>query len=629
MTTCEKCKKETSYRRVRNAEGLLVCRRCRDGAELVGGKVVAKKRPPVPKKKTAKKTTRRTTKKTAKPKTAKSRLAAWKKPATDYTGREHIVCVAGAGTGKSFSLTGLVMALAGLEREDGKTPSEEQVAIFDAVAGEGRKPKYVTAIAFNNTIVDEFKEKYAWLIKKLAGLGISLRFSTIHSLGNGAVWKAYGKTEVTKYRTLDMLEESEGKTEEDIDEEWGEGTTKATVELVHFAKVTLAGYDRDAERFSVNDITDEDLDRLVCFYGIEVETEALAWVYPKVRELVEASRKVSSKIDFDDMVWLPIVNSLRVFRVDLLLVDEAQDLNRCQHELALKAGDRLVVAGDNNQAINGFAGADVGSIEKLSGFLAASTRGVRRLPLMVTRRCGKRIVAEANAKWLPKPESEAFRYRAHEDNPEGKVVDMDIKELIPFLEDADMVLGRTRAPLVGLFFQLLKAKKKAYIVGRDGADTILGLARGLLGVKGRKKLSTTRYSVADLLDRLDSWYTKESRALSRRKRPAEEAQATLDDKRDCLRLFAEEAETLADFERSVESVFSDDSREGIKLSTCHKAKGLEANRVFLIRPDLLPHPMAKTEEARVQERNLGHVAVTRAIHYFAYVHGKPEAKEEG
>ena len=47
------------------------------------------------------------------------------------------------------------------------------------------------------------------------------------------------------------------------------------------------------------------------------------------------------------------------------------------------------------------------------------------------------------------------------------------------------------------------------------------------------------------------------------------------------------------------------------FSTIHRAKGLEADTVHLVRPDLLPHPMARGWQVE-QETHLRYVAHTRA-----------------
>jgi superfamily I DNA/RNA helicase len=69
--------------------------------------------------------------------------------------------------------------------------------------------------------------------------------------------------------------------------------------------------------------------------------------------------------------------------------------------------------------------------------------------------------------------------------------------------------------------------------------------------------------------------------------------------------------------------------EGTLLSSVHRAKGLEAKRVFILRPDLMPHPKAKSAWEKGQEANLEYVAITRAIEELVYVDGSFKQKEEG
>jgi superfamily I DNA/RNA helicase len=61
-------------------------------------------------------------------------------------------------------------------------------------------------------------------------------------------------------------------------------------------------------------------------------------------------------------------------------------------------------------------------------------------------------------------------------------------------------------------------------------------------------------------------------------------------------------------------MFSDEKIENaVMLSTAHKSKGLEANRVLILLPDKLPlkYPHQKDWQF-VQEMNLKYVALTRA-----------------
>jgi len=57
----------------------------------------------------------------------------------------------------------------------------------------------------------------------------------------------------------------------------------------------------------------------------------------------------------------------------------------------------------------------------------------------------------------------------------------------------------------------------------------------------------------------------------------------------------------------------------VQLSTVHKAKGLEAERVFILRPDLMPHPAAKSADDMQTEANVEYVAITRTLNELRYV----------
>jgi superfamily I DNA/RNA helicase len=52
--------------------------------------------------------------------------------------------------------------------------------------------------------------------------------------------------------------------------------------------------------------------------------------------------------------------------------------------------------------------------------------------------------------------------------------------------------------------------------------------------------------------------------------------------------------------------------------TVHRSKGLEAKVVYILRPDLMPHPKGNAQE----ERNLKYVAITRAKERLIWVNGK-------
>jgi ATP-dependent exoDNAse (exonuclease V) beta subunit len=74
-----------------------------------------------------------------------------------------------------------------------------------------------------------------------------------------------------------------------------------------------------------------------------------------------------------------------------------------------------------------------------------------------------------------------------------------------------------------------------------------------------------------------------------------------------------------DLIRKIDTIFSDNEKEGICLSTIHKAKGLEADNVFILCPSLMPSKYAKKEWEKIAEENLIYVAITRAKKTLNYI----------
>ena len=94
--------------------------------------------------------------------------------------------------------------------------------------------------------------------------------------------------------------------------------------------------------------------------------------------------------------------------------------------------------------------------------------------------------------------------------------------------------------------------------------------------------------------------------------------AAIQDKVDCIMILAGGLDTVSELIAAIERIFSDDTR-GTVLATVHKAKGLEAPRVFILEPSLMPSRWARQPWQQEQERNLQYVAVTRALETLVYL----------
>ena len=172
---------------------------------------------------------------------------------------------------------------------------------------------------------------------------------------------------------------------------------------------------------------------------------------------MELATKFDGTLDFDDMVYVPVANKWVRGVYDLVVIDEAQDMNASQLLLAqgvCKKGGRVVVVGDDHQAIYGFRGADAGSLDRLKAELNAVELG-----LTITYRCPKAVVALAQ-ELVPD-------YLAAPTAPEGEISTIDFSKLHENAVVGDFVLSRKNAPLARVCLRLLRNGIRARIEGRD------------------------------------------------------------------------------------------------------------------------------------------------------------------
>lgn len=311
-----------------------------------------------------------------------------------------------------------------------------------------------------------------------------------------------------------------------------------------------------------------------------------------VNQTLATNNKKTQTVDFDDMVYLPVVHNLVTPDYDYVFVDEAQDLSPVQIELIQRSiAGRGMFVGDRHQAIYRFRGADDHAITKL---IAGSS--AVELPLSISYRCSKAVVKEAQY-FVPE-------IQAHADAPEGSVTRVGTGDFHQRVRAGDLVLCRTKLPLVSHCFNLLKRGIKACIRGRDICEELLGTLERMAELSGDFKIAA-RLLTEELTDKIKH-------------------QGILDSMLENVEIVMYlHRNAPGKVEKSIRELF-DERVVGITFSTIHKAKGLEADRVFLIRPDLIPHPKARSAADKKVERNLGYVAVTRAKTDFAYVSDSPK-----
>lgn len=505
---------------------------------------------------------------------------------------------------KSHGSTGPQVQIAG-------SPEQEAVwhallhtimhVIVEAVAGSGKtftliqyalreRMKKIGLVAFNKHIADELKQKM--------GGQRNVDCMTYHSLGFRVIreYMKGKKVEVSEYKVLDYLESVElyrtvkgVKKLLDRDEQ---KTAKYRIRtLVGYAKSYGYGPDiGEAELNWIEERHDVDLNGLrdVCFAAVG---PTLQWC-----------KENMAVIDYDDMVWLPYINKLPVPQYDVLCVDEYQDTSITQQWLAIQAGKRLCAVGDSRQAIYAFRGADSKGFDRLREQLGADN--VVTLPLTLTRRCPQSHVAMAQT-IVP-------QIRAMENAPEGVVRYMDEEQAVGYMKPGDLVMCRVNAPLLATAYKLLRRGTRAVVRGRDLGT---GLTKLLEAAQKEAGPDATLQGVLSAASTITSQNVSKFMALPNGR--GEMRAASAQDKFDCLMELGSQSENVAQLKSVINRLFAefdDDGRpnDAVVLGTVHRSKGLEGNRVFILKPDCIPHPMAKRKQDQEQERNLAYVAVTRA-----------------
>ena len=321
--------------------------------------------------------------------------------------------------------------------------------------------------------------------------------------------------------------------------------------------------------------------------------------------LINLGASYLGKADFSDMVFLPNHLNLQTQKYDIVFIDECQDLNACQRELMKKAikpeTGRFIAVGDLAQAIYGFAGSDSDSFQKLIDIPNTIT-----LPLSVCYRCGSDII-EYVKKLMPTIEA----------SPSAKKGLIDFDFSYKNIVKGDMVICRNTMPLVSLCMKYLKQGTKAYVMGTDISASLITMIESC-----RRK--TEDFNCENIFARIYNEKNKlVANIMNKEKCTENEAQEnqiviSFMDKINTLEIISNGCLTGDDIIEKLKVIFSDNS-DGICLSTIHKSKGLEADRVFIIHEDLMPSKHAKKDWEKAQEKNLMYVAYTRAKSVLGFV----------
>ena len=488
----------------------------------------------------------------------------------------------------------------------GFTPSKYQERIFDfvlhgtgnamikACAGSGKTATLIAAmkmlpkrksclfIAFNKSIVEEIKEKIKGHSK--------CTVKTIHSLGYSMLQRNFGhELEINefKYRVyvkghLPELTDSIERfnlTNKQINE-----YAENIISLIDYSRFNLAQSEKEikeiAAKYSIP----------ICYDECAIVVKCLEWGSNNLDVL-----------DYTDMVWLPIELGIQPMGLsfDWIFFDEAQDASLMAIELfkkCIKRGTRIICAGDPDQSIYMFAGASEDAFNKI-----INGRKTKLFTLPITYRCPKKVVELANHivdDIVPLEDAQDGEIRWNVTSAE--------------LRDGDMVLARSRTPLIAMYVLLLRRGVSCYIKGKEIGTNLVQLVNSVDGEELNRDLNKDGIFVR-LYEKMFN-----ERNILMQNTGLDVHDATLLPRimelYDCINalyILSDGISTRDELTSRIDKIFKEDS-DGICLSTIHKAKGLENDRVIILCNSALPSKLARKEWEKKQEVNLQYVAYTRA-----------------
>lgn len=439
--------------------------------------------------------------------------------------------------------------------------------------------KQVIFIAFNKSVVNKLKEE----VKR-----DNIHISTFHSLGYSILRENGIYADVNEYKYQSFIKEHINN----LAETKSLGRERPTyinniIKLCEYSRYYLA--------FTVREIK-----KVAKIYGIVPLRDEFA----VCKEVLKWGKENTDVIDYTDMIWLPNVLNLttKKYVADWVFVDEAQDTSIMEQEMVVKCfkrGTRFVSVGDDFQKINVWCGASQDAIDNLK-----KIPNTVEYKLPISYRCPNKVVELAkkysdNIIAAPNAIDGEINYEVSEFAPKGN----------------DMVLCRTTAPLIKLHLKYLRSNKKSFL---RGSEEIKNDYLSLINECGSKTIDKNCISSDGLFPKMYKKLFKKIEIIKSTLNFNEDEAFTHPeilktyDNIEGIGAISDGLTNVNELIEKINVIFNGDKDDAIQLSTIHKAKGLEADNVFILMPSLLPYPLATKDWEVETEKNLIYVAYTRA-----------------
>lgn len=345
----------------------------------------------------------------------------------------------------------------------------------------------------------------------------------------------------------------------------------------------------------------------------DIEFKEQVFVYFSIcKKVIDKGNKIAKvfgEIDFTDMLYLPYVNAFSPKnKFDFLFIDECQDLSKSQFAIALKyvkAEGRVLAVGDPYQSIYGFTGADIESFARIQDKLKAHS-----LQLSSCFRCPDAVISMAKT----------FRSDIVAFHPkEGTVSWIEFDDVIKNVKPGNLIICRRKASLQYLMFLMIEMNIVVE-VHEDEIKEFINDLKFLFTPEELKENSPLKHiaffdTVSERNVQIIERKAKKISGYEDKEEFIRDENKILDRKLDFIRkqLVKQVSHlTISGLLKRLEELISG-GKAAIKLSTIHRAKGLENDCVFILEYDKLPLKWdGQKDWERKQELNLQYVALTRS-----------------
>ncbi len=300
-----------------------------------------------------------------------------------------------------------------------------------------------------------------------------------------------------------------------------------------------------------------------------------------------------SVVSFQDMITFPSMFNLTIEPYDIVLIDERQDLSKSQFNLVNSIPrERLIMVGDDQQAVNFFAGADPFQAKVIN----SSFPSAEHFRVNETFRCPKLVIELAKQ----------FHNNIVGSKPGGLVKHEDFDKVI--YPDHSLVISRTKAALIKMASHFIKSNISFKVKPAVLADTIKFVQHAI------KNEKSVQMAISHLKDDMGK-RQEEYKSLGWNQEIVKQKYLAAIEIMNQGTTFPE----IGAFCRAIS--FRSNNGKGPQLATGHGSKGLEAEDIFIVDRGACERIAQRCDKRWQQEaeNNVNYVMATRSLKNLTYI----------